>query len=100
MKRPRPLPKFTKAQSPRRGPSRLTFASAGWKWSGRWESNISLACGYCLQIKRLRAKWRAACDLRAKNTAMPANASQCDPPRDSEAWRGLFFINDAVQTQR
>jgi hypothetical protein len=42
------------------------------------ESNISLACGYCLQIKRLRATQRAACDLRAKNTVIPANASQCD----------------------
>jgi hypothetical protein len=48
------------------------------EWSGQWESKISPAVGYCRTIRWLRSTHDAACDLRVKNAAIPANASQCD----------------------
>ena len=59
-------------------PSRLSLTSVGGRWSGRWESNISLGYRKHLIIIALPANQIAACDFCVKNDATPANASQCE----------------------
>jgi hypothetical protein len=48
------------------------------KWSGRWESNISLGYPKHLIIMALLANKFAARDFCVKNDATPANAGQCE----------------------
>ncbi len=82
---------FPKNRSTSARASSPTCADVVLEWSGRWESNISPSRGYCHQVNRLRAKWRAACDLRAKNTVIPDNASQC-----GRSWIALAFAGSRI----
>lgn len=47
------------------------------KWSGRWESNISIGRYESFRIMVLRVRMSAACDFCVKDTVTAANASQC-----------------------